>query len=291
VSAMIDKTLTADEAVAQLSDGMTIGIGGWGSRRKPMALVRAILRSSLKDLTVVSYAGPDLGMLCAAGRVRRAIYGFASLDSIPLEPWFRIARQRGQIEAVELDEGMLWLGLQAAARRLPFAVSRAGLGSDVMRINPWLKTVRSPYTDTPPWLGGAGEGEELVAIPAIRLDASLIHLHRADRAGNAIYLNADPYFDDLFAGAADRCFVSCEQVVPTARLAELAPPMAMLVSRMQVTGVIEAPGGAGFTECVPDYPRDEAAQRRYAATAKDPALWEAFVSEWAGVSDQTEGAR
>ncbi|MDG1479070.1 MAG: CoA-transferase [Myxococcota bacterium] len=277
---MKDKTCTAADVVAQLRDGMTIGIGGWGSRRKPMDLVRAILRSPLRDLTVVSYAGPDLGLLCAAGKVKRAIYGFASLDSIPLEPWFRRARQAGQIEAVELDEGMLWLGLQAAARRLPFAVTRAGLGSDVMAINPWLKTVRSPYGDTPPWAGASGEGEELVAIPAIRLDAALIHLHRADCGGNAVYLNADPYFDDLFAGAADRCFLSCEQVVPTAQLAALAPPQAMLVSRMQVAGVVEAPGGAGFTECLPDYPRDEALQKRYAATAKDPALWDAFVTEW-----------
>ena len=78
-------------------------------------------------------------------------------------------------------------------------------------------------------LGGEGEGEELVAVPALRLDASFIHLHRADRAGNAVYLNADPYFDDLFAAAADRCFVSCEQVVDTAQLASLAPPQAMLV--------------------------------------------------------------
>jgi hypothetical protein len=49
---------TADEVVAQLRDGMTLGIGGWGSRRKPMALVHAIARSSLKDLTIVSYGGP-----------------------------------------------------------------------------------------------------------------------------------------------------------------------------------------------------------------------------------------
>ena len=277
---MKDKTCTVEDVVAQLSDGMTIGIGGWGSRRKPMALVRALLCSDLKDPTVVSYAGPDVGLLCAAGKVRRVIYGFASLDSIPLEPWFRRARQAGQIEAIELDEGMLWLGLQAAARRLPFAVTRAGLGSDVMAINPWLKTVRSPYTDAAPWLGESGAGEELVAVPALALDASFIHLHRSDRGGNAVYLNADPYFDDLFAAAADKCFVSCEQVVPTATLSTLAPPQAMLVSRMQVTGVVHAPGGAGFTACEPDYPRDEALQKRYAATAKDPAAWAAFRTDW-----------
>src|SRR5215471_14089212 len=102
----VDKSMTIGEAVAQMSDGMTIGIGGWGSRRKPMALVRAIARSDLRDLTIVSYAGPDVGLLIAAGKVRRVVTGFASLDSIPLEPHFRRARQGGTIELTELDEGM-----------------------------------------------------------------------------------------------------------------------------------------------------------------------------------------
>src|SRR5512137_3002162 len=100
---MPDKRMTDDEVVAVLRDGMTIGIGGWGSRRKPMSLVRELLRSDVTDLTVVSYGGPDLGLLCRAGKVRRAVYGFVSLDSIPLEPHFRAARQNGTIEATELD--------------------------------------------------------------------------------------------------------------------------------------------------------------------------------------------
>lgn len=50
-----DKTSTLAEAVGELRDGMTIGIGGWGSRRKPMALVRALARSDVKDLTIVTY--------------------------------------------------------------------------------------------------------------------------------------------------------------------------------------------------------------------------------------------
>jgi glutaconate CoA-transferase subunit A len=110
--AIPDKRTTEEEVVAELRDGMTIGIGGWGSRRKPMSLIRAILRSDLKDLTIVSYGGPDIGLLCAAGKVRKAVYGFVSLDSIPLEPHFRLARQSGAVEAMELDEGMLLLGLQ-----------------------------------------------------------------------------------------------------------------------------------------------------------------------------------
>ena len=107
---MTDKRTTLDDSVAEIRDGMTIGIGGWASRRKPMSLVRAILRSSLKDLTVVAYGGPDVGLLCAAGKVRKLVFGFVTLDSIPLEPHFRAARQAGAIEVAEYDEGMLQWG-------------------------------------------------------------------------------------------------------------------------------------------------------------------------------------
>jgi len=68
-----DKRMTEEQVVAELRSGMTIGIGGWGSRRKPMAVVREILRTSLKDLTIVSYGGPDVGLLCRAGKVRGPI--------------------------------------------------------------------------------------------------------------------------------------------------------------------------------------------------------------------------
>ena len=115
----VNKRTTLAEAIGEIRDGMTIGIGGWGARRKPMALVREILRSPLKDLTVVSYGGPDVGMLCAAGKVRKLVFGFVSLDLIPLDPHFRAARQAGGIEVMELDEGMLQWGLRAAMLRLP----------------------------------------------------------------------------------------------------------------------------------------------------------------------------
>ncbi len=260
--------MTADDVVARLRDGMTIGIGGWGSRRKPMALVRAILRSQLRDLTLVTYGGPDVGLLCAAGRVRKVVYGFVSLDSVPLEPHFRAARENAAVEVLELDEGMLQTGLRAAAHRLPFLPIRAGLASVVMETagGKELRTVRSPYDD----------GEELVAMPALQLDAALVHLNRADARGNAQYLGPDPYFDDLFCLAAQRRFVSCERVVDAAELTAAGPPQSLLLNRMMVDGVVEAPLGAHFTSCVPDYGRDERFQRTYAEAAADPQRWRAF---------------
>ncbi|WP_214413040.1 CoA transferase subunit A [Sphaerisporangium fuscum] len=263
---MTDKTMSIEQIVGTLESGMTIGIGGWGSRRKPMALVRAICRSPLRDLTVVTYGGADVGLLCAYGKVRKVVAPFVTLDSIPLEPHFRAARQSGAIEFTEYDEGMFMFGLLAAAHRLPFLPTRAGLGSDVMRVNPHLRTVRSPY----------GDGEELVAVPALGMDVALVHLNRADRRGNAQYLGPDPYFDDLYAKAAGRCYVTCERLVDTADLLKEGPVQSLLISRSMVTGVAETPGGAHFTACEPDYGRDEAFQRSYVAAAGDPAAWEAF---------------
>ncbi|GGT55904.1 CoA-transferase [Streptomyces kurssanovii] len=263
---MSDKTMTAEEVAGRLRSGMTIGIGGWGSRRKPMALVRALLRSDVTDLTVVSYGGPDVGLLAAAGKIRKLVAAFATLDSIPLEPHFGAARQHAAFEMMELDEAMVMWGLTAAAQRLPFMPVRAGLASDVMRVNPSLRTVTSPYADR----------EELVAVPALRLDAALVHLNRADVQGNAQYLGPDPYFDDLFCEAADAAYVSCERIVETADLRGDSCPQSLLVKRAFVNGVVEAPNGAHFTSCAPDHDRDEAFQRAYAKAARDPDAWRAF---------------
>ncbi|MEU9497498.1 CoA-transferase [Streptomyces sp. NPDC048196] len=265
-----DKTMTAEEVVGRLASGMTLGIGGWGSRRKPMALVRALLRSDLTDLTVVSYGGPDVGLLAAAGKIRKLVAAFATLDSIPLEPHFGAARQRAAFEMVELDEAMFMWGLTAAAHRLPFMPIRAGIASDVMTVNPQLRTVRSPYED----------GEELVAVPALRLDAALVHLNRADVHGNGQYLGPDPYFDDLFCQAADQAYLSCEQIVATADLLKAQGPQSLLVKRAFVNGVVETPNGAHFTSCAPDHDRDETFQRAYARAARDPEAWRAFSARF-----------
>jgi len=285
--AIPDKRTTEAEVVAELRDGMTIGIGGWGSRRKPMSLVREILRSDLRDLTIVTYGGPDVGLLCRSGKVKRVVSGFVSLDSIPLEPHYRAARQNGTIEATELDEGMLLLGLQAAAWRLPFLPTRAGLGSDLLRLQPQFRTVRSPYPNGYgiDGTGSEGDGEELVAVPAIHLDVALIHMNRADRGGNGQFLNQDLFMDDLMAMAAERTFMSCEQLVDTADFPKHGTFHTQRISRLMTTGVIERPGAAHFTECPPDYARDEAFQKEYAATAKSDEAWDAFRAKYLDVTE------
>jgi glutaconate CoA-transferase subunit A len=152
-----------------------------------------------------------------------------------------------------------------------------------MAINPHIRTVRSPYRD----------GEELVAMPAIHLDAALVHLNRADARGNGQFLGPDLYFDDLFLGAAapGRRFLSCEKVVPTEELLAEGSVHTLRVSRMTVDGVIEAPGGAHFTSCLPDYGRDERFQRDYALAAADPGDWATFSRRFLEVTSEDEYRR
>ena len=143
---------------------------------------------------------------------------------------------------------------------------------------PEIKTVRSPYDD----------GEELVAAPALPLDAALIHMHRGDQRGNGQYLNVDPYMDDLFCMAAPRAYMSVERIVETDDLASNGPVQSMRISRLMTHGVVEAPNGAHFTECVPDYGRDEEFQREYALSARDPDLWSAWKTKYLDCGDHAE---
>ncbi len=266
----MDKRKSAAEVVGELADGMTIGIGGWGARRKPMALVREILRSPLKDLTVVSYGGPDVGLLAAAGKLKKLVYGFVTLDLIPLDAHFRKARQAAAFEVMEVDEGMFQWGLRAAYLRLPFLPTRAGLATDVEAVNPGLRTVRSPYDD----------GETLLAMPALELDAALVHVDQADESGNGQVLGPDPYFDDLFCGAAKKAYLSCERVVPTERFLDDGCVHTLTINRSLVSGVVEAPFGAHPTSCVPRYGIDREHLEEYSAAAAGDQEWEVYQAKY-----------
>ncbi len=271
----MDKTMDAAAVVGRLESGMTLGIGGWGPRRKPMALVREILRSDLKDLTVVAYGGADVGMLCAAGKVRKLVFAFVSLDFIPLEPYFRLARQAGAIEVMEIDEGMFLLGLRAAAMRVPFIPTRVGLGTDALARNPDIKTIVSPYAD----------GKEWVAMPALALDAALIHVERADARGLCQISGPDHYMDDVMARAATQTFVSCDELVDTAYFADTARAREVFWERAETTGVVHIPGGAHPSSCNPLYGFDVAHFKAYQASSTEEGGWQKYMETFVGPSE------
>lgn len=270
----MNKVLSAQQAISQIKDGMTVGIGGWGPRRKPMALIRELLRSDVKDLTVVAYGGADVGMLCASGKVKKVIFAFVSLDFIPLEPYFRQARQSGAIDVMEIDEGMMLLGLRAAAWNLPYIPTALGLGTDVITKNPELKVIDSPYDD-----------KEWVAMPALKLDVSLIHVDRSDERGVCQIKGPDQYMDDWFARAADNTIVSCDELVDTEHFHQADEARYVYWERAQTNGVVPIPGGAHPTSCNPLYGFDVPHFKEYAATAKEGGFASYFDKYVSGKSE------
>ena len=269
----LDKLMPIEAIIGRLRSGMTLGIGGWATRRKPMALVRAIVAAGLRDLTLVApYGGPDVGMLTAAGCVKKLVFAFVSMDQIPIEPHFKAARQAG-LPVLELDEGMAHWALRAAAMKLPFLPMRAGVGTSIIE-QAGFRSVVSPYDD----------GEELVAVPALHLDASIMHVHRADTAGNVLVFSPDPFFDDIMARASDAVFVTAERVVSTAELDLPANGRFNPYERMFVTGVAEAPFGAHPTSAAPDYELDLKHLKSYAASAETAEAWAAYRARYVDVS-------
>jgi glutaconate CoA-transferase subunit A len=266
--AMADKRMSAADAVAQLKDGMTLGIGGWGPRRKPMALVREILRSPLKDLTVVAYGGADVGMLCAAGKVKKLVFAFVSLDFIPLEPYFRIARQSRRDRGDGDRRGPVHAGLKAAGMRVPFIPTRVGLGTDVLKRNPADPLVDSPYDE-----------RDWVAMPALPLDAALLHVDRADARGVCQVKGPDLYMDDLFARAAKQTYVSCDELVDQP-LSQGDEARYVFWERAQTTGVVHMPCGAHPSSCAPLYGFDVKHFKEYAASAKEEGGWAKYYERY-----------
>jgi glutaconate CoA-transferase subunit A len=167
---------------------------------------------------------------------------------------------------------MLHWGLRAAAMRLPFLPTRAGLASDVARFASGLRTVRSPYDD----------GEELLAMPAIKLDAALLHVTEADLRGNTVILSPDPFFDELFARAADATYITCDTLVEN-----ICCPDRVRYSpfeRSLVTGVAEVLCGAHPTASLPGYGIDVDHLSTYSAAAT-PTGWSEYRERFVDLPD------
>ena len=262
---MIDKRVNIKECIGKLSDGVSIVLGGWGPSRKPMALVRTIVKSSLKDLTVLSLGGMDLDLLIGAGKVKTAVFGFMSFEGASGEPGnFNRARIEGSVEMKEVSEYMFACQFKAAADRIPFYPVRGGIGTDVLTINPEIKTIKDPYG-----------GETLVAMPAFRPDYALIHVNEVDQLGNGRILG-DPFWDSLYVRAADKVIVSAEKVLPVGAVQENN------ILGCWVDMVVEVPRGAFPCACYPDYPYDTKEFANYGQMTKDPAVFKKYLQELKG---------
>jgi glutaconate CoA-transferase subunit A len=262
------KLRTLEEAVELVPDGATIGIGGLSMNGAPMAFVRALARRRVKELTVVAVvAGIPIEFLVAAGCVRRVVSGLVSLEGFGLAPRFRAAVQAGEVEIEEYSEHTLICRLQAAAHRLPFVPTKAGVGTDMIGLHP--ETTRLEHDP--------GTGEPYVACTPLPLDFGVVHASEGGSRGN---VRVDPkliWMDAEVARASATTIVTVERIVPETTFA--AAPARTTYPRFTVDAVVEAPWGAYPTSCFPRYGYDGEFFRDYVAAHRDPEQAERFWAE------------
>jgi len=219
------------EAANIIEDGMMVSVGGFITSSHPMALVRQIVRKGCKNLTIVgaASAGLDVDLLIGAGCVRKVISPYVGGEFLaPIGPFFRHFAERGMIEVWECDEGQYYTGLRAAAQKLPYMPTRAGLGTSFPEINPDMKVYKDPV-----------RGEPMIAIPAIKPDVALIYASLADPYGNVQFEGAG-FGDRAHYRAADKTIVQVEKIVPNEEIRKNPYKTAI----QGVGGVVRAPYGS-----------------------------------------------
>jgi glutaconate CoA-transferase subunit A len=158
-------------------------------------------------------------------------------------PWgipkvFRSYVESGRATYEEWSHLSLGLRYQAAAMGVPFLPTKSLLGSDLLELS-GAKTMDDPFT-----------GERVCLVPALRPDVALIHVQRADAAGNAQIAGA-PYMDRELAGAAKRVILTTEEVIASEEIVATADRTA--IPDFLVDAVVEVPFGSFPHECYGRY--------------------------------------
>lgn len=264
---MSDKVVSIEEAVLEIPDGASVAIGGAALRRKPMALVRALIAAGKRDITIWTWVGSlDIELLVAAGAVRSINCAYVGLGPLGLAPASREAFAAGTVEFVDWSESSLVGAFRAASQGLPFSVSRALVGTSLAA--GLGVEIASPFG-----------GPSVHALPAARADFALLHAQAADPAGNVSRPrpNLTDDIDAVIAGCATRTIVSIERLVT--RDATRDHRDDTVIPGHLVSAVCLAERGAHPTGCDGCYDPDIEHLRGYMTAAKDADLRDAYLRE------------
>jgi 3-oxoadipate CoA-transferase, alpha subunit len=201
---MISKIVeSAAAAVADVRDGSTVMIGGFGSAGQPVELIDALLEQGAKDLTVVNNNAGNgttgLAALLQAGRVRKIICSFPrQVDSQVFDGLYR----SGRLELELVPQGTLAERIRAGCAGIAGFFTPTGFGTmlaegkETRRIN----------------------GRQYVLEDALTADYALIKAHRGDRLGNLVYRKTARNFGPVMVGAASVAIAQVSEIVPVGSL-------------------------------------------------------------------------
>lgn len=238
-----DKRVSLAEAATLVRDGDTVAAGGCCYSRTPWAMLLELVRTGRRDLTLarnlMSYEAELLLVSEAASRLIASWVGIGLRWGIPKV--FREYTERDPSIYEEWSHLSFGMRVTAASMGMPFLPTASLLGSDLLERTP-AQQIRCPFTD-----------QLLVAVPALVPDVALVHVHRADAAGNA-QIEGPRYMDTEFARAARTVIVTAEEVVAPETIVRHADHTA--IPGFVVDAVVEVPFGAYPHECHGRYEAD-----------------------------------
>ncbi|KXZ57759.1 putative succinyl-CoA:3-ketoacid coenzyme A transferase subunit A [Microbacterium laevaniformans] len=221
---MIDKTYpSAADAVADIPDGASLAVGGFGLSGNPIALIEALLAQGTRDLSIVSNnCGVDdwgLGVLLNAKRIRKMTSSYVG-ENKEFERQFL----SGELELELTPQGTLAEKLRAGGAGIAAFFTQTGVGTQVAEGGLPRKydgaggiAVASPPKDVRAF-AVTGVERDYVLEEAIVTDFALVHAAKGDTHGNLVFHKAARNFNPLAAMAGRVCIAQVEELVAPGEL-------------------------------------------------------------------------
>jgi acyl CoA:acetate/3-ketoacid CoA transferase alpha subunit len=264
--ALRDKRMSEREAIARfVSDGDYVATELYGSVRCPMSLARELVRQGKRHLRAVGQGVLELDLWLAAGLVDAMDVTYHGLEIYGISHVLRRAAESGRLELVEWSNGAIAWRMKAAAMGVPFLPTRSMLGSDTLRRSA-AKVVTCPFT-----------GRKICLLPALVIDVGFIHVHRADRYGNAQIEGISGFAFEM-ARACKRLVISAEEIVDTEEIRR--EPERTIIPYSLVDAVVHAPFGSHPGEMVHRYEADEDHVRMVIERSRSEEGMKRYLDEW-----------
>ena len=256
---------TLREAVTEIvGDGDSVALEGF-THLIPMAAAHEIIRQKRRDLTLIRMT-PDLvyDQMIGMGCARKLVFSWGGNPGVGSLHRFRDAVERGWPQPLEIEEhshaGMANRYV-AGASNLPFAVLRGYVGTDLPKMTSTIAPIRCPFT-----------GEELMAVPALNPDVTVIHAQQADRRGNVAIWGISGIQKEAVLSAR-RAIATVEEVVERFE----ARPFQIVLPSVAVNAIAVVPSGAHPSYAHGYYGRDNAFYEAWDPISRDREAFKAWM--------------
>lgn len=275
--AMKEKVMSVKEAVFRfIDDGDYVAIGGFGTNRIPTAVLHEILRQRKRDLGLSGHtATHDFQIMAAGGVINRVDVAYVvGLEARGLSKAARRLFEEAKIEVCEWTNAALAWRYRAAAMGVPFLPARVMFGTDTAKYSA-AKAITCPFT-----------GKKLLALPALYPDVAIIHVHRADRYGNA-QIDGISVSDLDLARAAKKVILTTERIVSEDLIR--SDPTRTAIPYFCVDAVCEVRYGSYPGNMPYEYFSDEEHLKEWLAADANPETLKPFLDKYIyGTSDFRE---